>query len=252
MNRLAIGKFVIISVSAFLFVTGCEHEPLTSPLVEENAGDNGSGNGGTNPPPPPPPQSTCDPDTIYFSQDILPFLISNCAKSGCHDSGTAQDGIILDSYANVMSTADVEPYDLSSGDLFEVITESDPDDRMPPPPNNSLSSQQINMIETWIMQGAKDLTCSNNTCDSTGVSFSNEVQPVIQNKCVGCHSGPAAGGGIQLNNYSNIAAAAQTGKLIGAITHTPGYPAMPQNSAMLPSCEIAVIRNWVSEGIQNN
>ena len=101
----------------------------------------------------------CDPDVVYFDQDILPILRSNCAFSGCHDNNSAQDGVILTSYENVMLTADVEAFDLDGSDLYEVITDSDPDDRMPPAPNERLTSAQISKISEWILQGAKNEQC---------------------------------------------------------------------------------------------
>jgi hypothetical protein len=102
---------------------------------------------------------SCDPDTVYFERDLLPLLNSSCAKSGCHDATTASDGVILDSYFNVMATADVKPGNPDDSDLYEVITDDDPDDRMPPPPLPPLSSDQIAMVRKWILQGAQNLIC---------------------------------------------------------------------------------------------
>jgi uncharacterized membrane protein len=151
-----------------------------------------------------------------------------------------------------MATAEIQPYDPWEGKLLDVITESDPDDVMPPPPDAPLSQQQINLITTWINQGAQNLTCTNTTCDSTGISFSADIQPLIQSKCLGCHNVSSPGGGILLNNYSNIAAVAQNGKLTGSITYASGYIPMPKNAPKLSDCEIAIVRNWINEGIQNN
>ena len=66
---------------------------------------------GTIPPDPPPVGDTttsCDPNKIYFQQQVLPILVSNCAKSGCHDNASHQDGVILTSYSSVITTADVQ------------------------------------------------------------------------------------------------------------------------------------------------
>ena len=92
----------------------------------------------------------CDSNLVYFSRDVLPILQSNCAFSGCHDAATATEGIILESYDQIFQTTDIEAFDLSS-DLYEVIVESDPDKRMPPPPNAPLSSSQVQLIAKWIL-----------------------------------------------------------------------------------------------------
>lgn len=219
---------------------------VLSPVPNDDDNNGGlTNNGGGN-------VNTCDPNTIYFSQDILPILASNCAKSGCHDVATHEEGIILNSYANVMATADVVPYNLSGGDLYQVISSHNVRDVMPPPPDRALSQQQMDMIALWINQGAQDLTCVNSGCDSVSVSFTGKIWPVMLNKCRGCHSGSSPGGNILLTDYNTVAAAAASGKLMGSITHATGYSAMPKNAAMLSSCEIGGLRNWIGEGMLNN
>ena len=65
-------------------------------------GNNGGGTGGGNTPTGVP----CDPDSVYFDNQVLPILVSNCAKPGCHDAASHQDGVVLSSYASLMSTVD--------------------------------------------------------------------------------------------------------------------------------------------------
>lgn len=236
---------MISSLLVLILISACKHEiiDIPAPAGTDNTGNNGNnGNNGGTP---------CDPNTVYFETDILPFLNSNCAIPGCHDSQSHEDGVILNSYVNVMNTGEVQPYDLDN-DLIEAITESDPDDMMPPPPRAPLTAQQINMIQTWIMQGAQNLTCSNSTCDSTQVSYAGKVMPLINNKCKGCHTGSNPGGGITLNSYATVVASATNGSLMGTILHQSGYSPMPKNTTKLSDCEIGIIRNWIAEGMQNN
>lgn len=196
----------------------------------------------------------CDPDVVYFEKDILPILRSNCAKSGCHDAITHEKDIILDSYQNVMASDVVRAFDLNSSDLYEVITETDPDKRMPRPPNERLTAEQITVIAKWILQGAKELTCDVNAgvCDTTNVTYSGFVAPLLSNTCVGCHSGPAPSGGISLNTHAGVQAVAQNGRLLGAITWAAGYQQMPRGSSKLAPCTIDKIKAWIHDGAPNN
>ena len=84
----------------------------------------------------------CDPNLVYFSRDIMPLLASNCAKSGCHDAISHQDGVVLDNYQNIMESDVIDPFDLHDSDLYEAITEDDDDKQMPPPPAQRLTSAQ--------------------------------------------------------------------------------------------------------------
>lgn len=128
--------FPLIAILVFLVVQ-CRHEPDKVPVT---------GN-------------PCHPDTVYFQRQILPVLLSSCAYAGCHDANTAMDDVILDSYTNVVNTADVKPGNPDGSDLYEVLVEDRPEKRMPPPPLPSLPDEHIAMIRKWINHGAQDLIC---------------------------------------------------------------------------------------------
>jgi uncharacterized membrane protein len=193
----------------------------------------------------------CDPTKIYFQQQVLPILVSNCAMSGCHDDATHKEGVVLTSYSKVMTTGGVRPGNAGNSDLYKVLVKTDPGDRMPQPPRNALTSQQIQIIYTWIQQGAQNLVCEN-MCDSSLFTFSGAIQPLIQNKCQGCHSSTSAQGGIDLSTYTLVKAKVADGKLWGSINHQTGFSAMPKNGAKLSDCEIRQFQKWIAAGALNN
>ncbi|NUO03164.1 MAG: hypothetical protein HUU01_21345 [Saprospiraceae bacterium] len=196
----------------------------------------------------------CDPSVVYFDLQILPILQSRCAFSGCHNEASAANGVILTSYQKVMQTGDVTPFNLDESDLYEVLIEDDVEDRMPRSPNPALSQDQINLIATWILQGAQNLTCDANAgqCDTQNMSFATNIRPIIQNNCQGCHSGTAPSGGINLSTYNGVAAVATNGRLYGAIARQPGFVAMPFGGNQLPQCSIDKIKAWIDAGVPNN
>lgn len=198
------------------------------------------------------PGIPCDPDTVYFQNIVLPLLQSSCGVIGCHDPGTAQDGVILTDYQNIVSTAGVIPGDPTESELYEVLIDPDPDKRMPPPPRNPLTGEQITSVYQWIAQGALNNYCDEINCDTVNVTFSETVFPIIQNRCLGCHSGSSPSGGISLETHADIVAVANSGALMGAIRHEPGYSQMPQNGAKLSDCNIAQIQKWIDDGTPDN
>ncbi len=197
------------------------------------------------------PVADCDPDSVYFVQDVLPLLIQSCGVIGCHDPGTAQDGVILTDYASIINTADVRPGRPDNSDLYEVITETRPDKRMPPPPRNPLTNAQIRTIEKWILQGAKNNSCEPD-CDPGLGSYSEQVWPLIQKHCLSCHSGSDPQGGLSLATYTAIAEAGSNGSLLGAISWSGGYTPMPLNGNKLSDCEISQIEKWILNGRPND
>ncbi|MCB0841401.1 MAG: c-type cytochrome [Bacteroidetes bacterium] len=257
---------IIFPMVMVLVISACVHEPIIPTIPNPNPGDTTvidttvidttTNDTTTNPPDTTANFRPCDPDTVYFTRDILPFLISNCAKSGCHDENSAQDGVILTSYEQVIQTADVKPGDLGDSDLYEVLVETDPDDKMPPPPNNPLSQDQVLLIQKWILQGAQNLTCEDSVvsggCDTTNVSFSGFVDPLLTTYCKGCHTGAGASGGVNLGNHAGVVSAANSGRLYGAIAHQNGYVPMPQGGDPLPDCDVQKIKAWIDQGALNN
>lgn len=195
----------------------------------------------------------CDPGTVYFDLDVLPLLKSNCAFSGCHDSASAQKGVVLVSYESVMATADVTPFDLGNSKIYRRIVETDPDKRMPfgrPP----LDQEQIQLIAKWILQGALDLSCDPDAsaCDTTNVTWSQTIKPVIDLHCKGCHSGAAPSGGISLATHAGVQSVALTGKLYGVISWENGFVMMPRGGNQLPACIIKKIKTWIDAGAPDN
>lgn len=89
-------------------------------------------------------------------------------------------------------------------------------------------------------------------CDTTAVTYSTTVVPILTTNCYACHSGTAAAGaGIKLDNYNSVMLQVNNGKLLGAVEQRAGYIPMPQGGK-LQSCDIAKIRTWVRAGALNN
>ena len=239
MNKLksiSIG-FVLIGIFV-LGISSCKHDPVLSEIYQSNipifTGD-------------------CNSDTIYYERDIAPILNANCATSKCHDAGTAEHGVDLSSYSQVIKTGEVIPFNASNSELIEVLSESG-DDQMPPPPSSQLPNSVKAIFSKWINQGAYNFECSdaNQVCDTVSLSYQTNVSPILAANCIGCHSGSSPDGKIDLTTYANIKGLVDNGRLLGSIQHMYGYVAMPYNTAKLSDCKIATLRNWVAEGALDN
>jgi hypothetical protein len=98
----------------------------------------------------------------------------------------------------------------------------------------------------------KQMIVANTTCDTTIVTFSGTVQPILTTFCISCHSGPNANNGISVENYTAVKMLIPNGKLLGTITHSPGFSPMPKGANKLSECNIAKIRQWIVRGALNN
>jgi mono/diheme cytochrome c family protein len=98
-------------------------------------------------------------------------------------------------------------------------------------------------------------TNTNIPCDTTAVTYSQTIAPIITSSCVKCHGTSTAnslGGNINLEGYANLKRYASNGRLVGSVTHTPGFTAMPREANSLTACEIAQIKHWINTGMENN
>lgn len=184
---------------------------------------------------------------ICFESDVLPIFQSSCAKSGCHDAKSHKEGLVLDSYRHIMQGEGIVPGQPFQSEIFQKIYSGE----MPPKGNTPLTDAQMKIIGKWIKQGAQNTTnCAG--CDTTQFTYSNTISVIFQTNCTGCHSGKNASGGIDLSTYAGAQVVALNGRLVGAVTHAPGYVPMPQGAPMLSDCNITEIEKWVAAGAPNN
>lgn len=214
-----IKQFSLIAAFAFMGVWGmqsCQHEQMGDP----NA-------------------------ALCFERDILPIFNSKCAMSGCHDAGTAAEGYNLSNYKQIVSHGLVKGKPNSS-ELYEEVA----DDDMPPKGYTKLSAAEKQMLYDWIADGAKNgINCAVK-CDSTASGFAAVIQPMMTKYCVGCHSYPNAGAGVDLSSHLGVKNAINQG-LLKSLDHTGYYP-MPKGGSKLSDCEINQVRQWIQKGAPND
>lgn len=186
--------------------------------------------------------SSCDADTVYFTNSILPMMVSNCAMSGCHSAASAAEGVVLDNYQGILE--EVKPGNPSKSKIYESVTGSG-EEFMPPAPNTPLSTDQIALLKKWIEQGARNNTCSE-SCDTSNVTYNLSIQPIIATNCIGCHGTNSPSAGIDLSSYQKVKNIADIGQLTGAVNHEAGYAAMPPSGGKMSQCNLDKITIWIN------
>ncbi|MFN0032204.1 MAG: c-type cytochrome domain-containing protein [Flavobacteriales bacterium] len=221
----------------------CRHHPEFT--TEQPTGNGTTVVPWTNPDP-------CDPDSVYFANTIAPLLNAYCGSEDCHDAVNPEEDIDVSSYASIMASDDGEfvvPGDLGESKLWDAINKpTSDDDHMPPTDHPQLSSEQKSLLSLWIQQGAQNNSCIAD-CDTTlTITYSNVVQNIIQNNCIGCHGSTNPSGSLSLTNYNEVVAAAN-GTLIDALYGTNDVSVMPDGTTGLPQCMIDQIQEWIDNGM---
>jgi hypothetical protein len=92
---------------------------------------------------------------------------------------------------------------------------------------------------------------NNNPCDTSDVSYQNDIVNILSTNCYACHGGDASSGsGIKLDSYNNVKMMSLA--IVPVIQHDPGFTQMPKGGSKLSDCNIAKIRTWVRNGSPNN
>ena len=132
---------------------------------------------------------------------------------------------------------------------------STPGEKVPELPNGFPSNNPIDHFLAARIVGIKG-----QAAPAGGVNFYKQVQPILEAKCAGCHTGEKPKGGLRLDS---LAAVLKGGKNDGAAV-TPGKPAessllarvkstdadavMPPKGDRLTADEIRTLEAWVKEG----
>jgi hypothetical protein len=189
-------------------------------------------------------------DSAYFQQNVFPIIVNRC--DSCHN-GTFQSGedelISLTNYQEIKSNIN---------GIINAISGARED---PMPPDKPLKSQDKTMIIKWFNEGAKNNSCSNLTCDTANtVTYSKQVDPIIQLYCVKCHLAPTATNyNVDLSSPDKVRQVAQTmvaspangtvSRLVGVIEGMQGFKPMPKGNS-LDQCSKRTLELWIKQKLQ--
>lgn len=98
---------------------------------------------------------------------------------------------------------------------------------------------------------SKDKTPDNHVdenCTST-ISFVNQIKPLIDQNCIGCH-GPSNSTGYTLTNHAEISTHAAA--IVNAMRNEGGFQLMPQYGPALNDTLIQQFSCWINQGKMNN
>ena len=92
--------------------------------------------------------------TIDFNRDVRPILSDTCFK--CHGPGETKGDLRLDDREDALDAGVLSPGDVAKSEIVKRLKTADLDELMPPPESNkTLTPKQIQILETWIAEGAE-------------------------------------------------------------------------------------------------
>lgn len=100
---------------------------------------------------------------------------------------------------------------------------------------------------------------SETTVNVENVSFSRDIYPLVERRCIKCHGGEFPSEGLSMESYESLVSGSQNGQVIVAgdannslIIEMLESGEMPKRSSNLTTEQIQLIRQWIDEGALNN
>ena len=254
--------FIFTLCALIVFLGRCKHEEIAYPQEEDSNKVEY----------PEPPSNLCDPDTVYFEQQVLKVLVSKCAMSGlpCHGEEPYQNGLNLTSWSAAINSVKIEddgstenekfiiPGNSGESELYKKISQNE----MPPDKYWDITSEEDSLIKKWIDQGAKNLRC--NSCDDKPFeSFDITIAPLLLENCAGCHNDSIPKDKIKdvvlfgyppdLSNLNSGLADTIAGIIYREVNFSTLDPnsSMPRYIGKLYECDIMKFKAWRDSTVQD-
>ena len=91
------------------------------------------------------------------------------------------------------------------------------------------------------------------------VSFANDVLPIIESRCIGCHGGDRTEEGLDLKTHASIMAGSSNGPVIvpgdavnSLLVEMVATQKMPKRGPKLTPPQVQIITDWVNQGALDN
>lgn len=91
------------------------------------------------------------------------------------------------------------------------------------------------------------------------VSYTNDIRPLLENRCGSCHMGWFATEGLNMESYESLMKGSQDGPVIvpgdahaSLIVKKLTSGQMPKRGPKLTSTQIQLISDWINAGAPNN
>jgi hypothetical protein len=88
---------------------------------------------------------------VSFSSDVVPIFSKSCSTTGCHSVGAiTPDLTAANAYSSLVYGGYVDTLAVENSQIYMRLI----DKQKPMPPSGNLSQDQINVIYSWIKNGA--------------------------------------------------------------------------------------------------
>lgn len=91
------------------------------------------------------------------------------------------------------------------------------------------------------------------------VSFANDILPLFESRCIGCHGGERTQEGLDLKTHASLMAGSKNGSVVTAgdaanslLVELVAEQKMPKRGPKLTPPQVQIISDWVNQGALDN
>jgi hypothetical protein len=82
-------------------------------------------------------------------------------------------------------------------------------------------------------------------CTEVETYYTENVAPILESNCTGCHSGPTPTAGLSLDSYLNVRAAIKTGDVLDRVNRNSGDGGfMPNGGTKLSDANLEILQTF--------
>jgi hypothetical protein len=122
------------------------------------------------------------------------------------------------------------------------------------------------IVLTFVSCSKKMPTQTDDTPIDTNVTYSANIQPMFNSRCVSCHSASVPQSGVNLSSYASTMASrgslynalivvtgnADQSALYDKLLSSPRFGSRMPQGGSLTAQQIAIVRAWINAGAPNN
>jgi mono/diheme cytochrome c family protein len=175
---------------------------------------------------------------VFIPVLLLVFVLAAFSLAACSPQPAAQP----------TSTTAPKPSDTNAPQSTATIA---------PLPADTLAPQATNTAIPPTDTGVPQPT--DTQAPSGAVSFANDVLPILQGSCAGCHSAGGGSAGLDLTSYNGVMAGARGNPVVvpgdannSLLVGMVSSGRMPRGGPKLANEQIQKIIDWINAGADNN
>ena len=128
-----------------------------------------------------------------------------------------------------------------------------------PQPTEAVVSATDTSAPATTEPAATDTAAATEPAVASSVSFTDDILPILESRCVNCHGGDKIEEGLSVRTYGDLMSGSENGFVVvaGDATHSKlvemiANQKMPKRGPKLTPPQLQMIVDWVNQGAQDN